>query len=228
MTSLVGDYWQLVLAQGVCQGFGNGLVFTPTVALLSTYFEKKRAVAVSFMTSGTATGGVVVPIVARQLIPRIGFAWTVRVMGFIVLANSAVVLALAKSRTTPRRAGPLIELAAFRDPWYSFFGLGLLLALLGLYFGYFYVSLPQAFKSSLTLSNRRVQITPFAQTTIHTSSSASFDLLLVINAMGLPGRVVPAWIADRFLGPLNTLILTVAASGILLYAWAAVTSLRKG
>ncbi len=44
--------------------------------------------------------------------------------------------------------------------------------------------------------------------------------------MGLPGRVAPAWIADHFLGPLNTLILTVAASGILVYVWAAVNSVE--
>ena len=43
--------------------------------------------------------------------------------------------------------------------------------------------------------------------------------------MGLPGRIAPGWIADRFLGPLNTLIVIVAISGILTYTWAAVTSI---
>ena len=44
--------------------------------------------------------------------------------------------------------------------------------------------------------------------------------------MGIPGRVVPAWISDHFLGPLNTLIIIVAFSGILTYIWAAVDSLQ--
>ena len=44
--------------------------------------------------------------------------------------------------------------------------------------------------------------------------------------MGIPGRVVPAWISDHFLGPLNTLIIIVALSGILTYIWAAVDSLQ--
>ena len=44
--------------------------------------------------------------------------------------------------------------------------------------------------------------------------------------MGLPGRVIPAWIADRFLGPLNTLIIIMALSGTLVYTWAAVTSIQ--
>lgn len=206
MTSLVKKYWQLLLAQGLCQGLGNGLVFPPTVALVSTYFVKKRALAVACMTCGTATGGIVFPVIARQLLDKVGFAWTIRVMGFIMLANSILVLALARARPSARSTGPLIDLAAFADPWYSFFGLGLLLACFGLYFAYYY-------------------ITPFAQTIIHASSPTSLDLLLVTNAMGIPGRVAPAWIADRFLGPLNTLIVIVALSGILTYGWAAVDSL---
>ena len=141
MTSLATEYWQLLLAQGICQGLGNGLVFTPTVALVSTYFWKNRAVAVSGMTSGTATGGVVFPVVARQLLEKAGFAWTVRTMGFIMLANSAIILLLARPRIPPRKTGPMVELTAFADPWFSLFGLGLLLALLGLYFAYYYVSL---------------------------------------------------------------------------------------
>ncbi|MCJ1360392.1 MAG: hypothetical protein MMC33_010397 [Icmadophila ericetorum] len=61
---------------------------------------------------------------------------------------------------------------------------------------------------------------------MHVSSSTSLDLLLVVNALGLPGRIVPAWVADRFLGPMNTLIVTVAASGIMTYIWATVDSLQ--
>lgn len=37
-TSLVKQFWQLVLAQGLCQGLGNGLVFTPTVTLSNVFF----------------------------------------------------------------------------------------------------------------------------------------------------------------------------------------------
>lgn len=43
-----------------------------------------------------------------------------------------------------------------------------------------------------------------------------------MNAVGVPGRLVPAILADRWLGPVNTLILFVSCSGILVYCWAAV------
>ena len=51
-------------------------------------------------------------------------------------------------------------------------------------------------------------------------------MLLVMNAMGIPGRVVPALIADLWLGPLNTLVIIVAISGTLTFVWAAVDSLE--
>ena len=140
MTSLTAQYWQLLLAQAICQGLGNGLVFTPTMALVSTYFSKRRAVAIAGMSSGTATWGMEFSLIARQMLGKVGFAWTVRTMGFVILTNAVVVIVLIRPRRLPRKNGPLIELAAFKDPWYSFFGLGLFLALLGIYFGYYFVS----------------------------------------------------------------------------------------
>ena len=139
MTSVTTQYWQFLLTQGVCQGLGNGLVFSPTMALVSTYFTRNKALAIAGMSSGTATGGVVFPIIARQLLDQVGFAWTIRVMGFVMLANAAFILSVARTKTPPRRTGPLVEFAAFKDTWFSLFGLGLFLVVLGLYFVYYYV-----------------------------------------------------------------------------------------
>lgn len=139
-TSLITKYWQLLLTQGICQGIGSGLVFTPTMALVSTYFTTKRALAVAGMSSGTATGGIVFPIIARQLLDKVGIEWTVRTMGFVFLANAAIVLALVRPRTVARKEGPMIEIRSFLDPWYSLFSLGMFLVVLGLYFAYYYVS----------------------------------------------------------------------------------------
>ena len=141
-TSFITQYWQLLLAQGICQGIGSGLVFTPTMAVVSTYFSRRRAVAVCGMSSGTSTGGVVFPLIARQLLGRIGIGWTVRIMGFVFLFNAAVALALVRPRNIPRTKGPLVEFRSFLDPWFSLFSLGMFLVVLGLYFPYYYVSLP--------------------------------------------------------------------------------------
>ncbi|KFY83221.1 hypothetical protein V498_08220 [Pseudogymnoascus sp. VKM F-4517 (FW-2822)] len=141
-TSVSTQYWQLFLAQGICQGLGDGLTFCPTVSLVATYFSKKRALAMSFTASGAATGGIIFPLIAQQLLPRIGFAWTVRVMGFVILFNAVIVVTIARVRIPPRRTGPLVEWAAFRELPYILFCIGMFLNLWAVYFAYFYASYP--------------------------------------------------------------------------------------
>lgn len=58
--SFAHEYWQIFLAQGVCQGLGNGLVFCPTLSLVSTYFSKHR-------TLGLCSR---LPFLLFQIVPR--------------------------------------------------------------------------------------------------------------------------------------------------------------
>lgn len=44
MTSLCTEYWQFMLAQGICIGIGNGMLFIPGVAIIPTYFTTKRGI----------------------------------------------------------------------------------------------------------------------------------------------------------------------------------------
>lgn len=110
MTSLCTKYWQLFLTQGICTGIGNGLLFTPALACISTYFSEKRALALAIAACGNSTGGMVFPAMVETLLPKIGFAWTVRALGFLMLAITSVTLALMKTRLPPRTVGPMIEL----------------------------------------------------------------------------------------------------------------------
>ena len=148
MTSFCTQYWQLVLSQGICQGIGNGLLFCPTVSLISTYFLKRRALAISLVACGGAVGGMVFPAIAQQLLPRVGFPWTVRVMGFVALFNFCIVISFARTRIAPRKTGPLIEWAAFTELPYVLFIMGMFLTLWGVYFVYYYVSVPSAESSN--------------------------------------------------------------------------------
>ena len=45
-----------------------------------------------------------------------------------------------------------------------------------------------------------------------------------MNGVGLVGRLVPAYLADHYFGPLNCLIPFVFVSGLLIYCWAAIVS----
>ena len=140
-TSWSWTYWQLFLAQGICCGLGNGMVFCPVISLISTYYpDKTRALAIGFAACGAATGGMVFPAIAKQLLGPLGVGWTLRIMGFVFIVNAVLVLILVRVRVQPRKAGPLIEWTAFKEMPFLLFSVGVFLALWGVYFAYYYVS----------------------------------------------------------------------------------------
>ena len=140
MTSISTKYWQLFLAQGICKGLGDGMLFCPTVSLVATYFSKKRALAMACTATGGATGGLIFPLIAQQLLPKLGFPWTIRIMGFVILFNAIVAISIARVRLSPRKLGPLIEWTAFRELSYTLYCVGMFFNLWAVYFAYFYVS----------------------------------------------------------------------------------------
>lgn len=143
MTSLCKTDWQVLLAQGVCVGVENGFVIVPSVALASTYFLRNRSLALGLCASGSATGGLVFPAIAQQLLPKVGFPWTIRVMGFVMLIGMITAATLMKPRLPPRRSGPLIEWVAFAELPYLFFCLSAFSS-----FGYilvFFISFPNCY-----------------------------------------------------------------------------------
>ncbi|PIG82193.1 MFS monocarboxylate transporter [Aspergillus arachidicola] len=121
MTSLATEYWQIFLAQGVCTGIGQGLMWLPSVTLISTYFVRLRVFAVTAAATGTR------------------FPWAVRCMGFVVLFMVIVTLALLRPRLPPRKSGPLVEWGAFKEPAYMLFTMGVFLLYWTLYFAFFYI-----------------------------------------------------------------------------------------
>ncbi|KAK0609075.1 Aspyridones efflux protein apdF [Lasiodiplodia hormozganensis] len=203
-TSVSTRYWHLFLSQGICKGLGDGLVFCPAVALVATYFTTKRSLAIGVMATGGATGGIFFPLIARQLLPRVGFGWTVRTMGFVVLFNACAFSAVARVRLRPRRRGPVVEWAAFAEPAYSLFCAGMFLNLWAVFLAYFYIS-------------------SYARDILHVPSETALTLLLTMNAVGVPARLSCGFVADR-LGTVNTLIPAVFFAGVLFFCWIAVGS----
>ncbi|CCX11695.1 putative MFS monocarboxylate transporter [Pyronema domesticum] len=205
LTSLGTKYWHIFLSQGLLCGIGSGMIFCPSIALCSTYFQKRRSLAIGIGASGSATGGIIIPLIVQLLLPRVGFPWTMRVLGFVCLFLLTISNIVMKPRLKPRKVGSLIELAAFKEATYTLFALGMFLNFMGLYFAFFYVS-------------------AYAKQKIGLSQSDAFTTLIVMNAVGLPGRVVPNYLADRVTGPLNLLIPCAIMVGVLFLCWIAVFS----
>ncbi|KAL2784615.1 major facilitator superfamily domain-containing protein [Aspergillus keveii] len=208
MTSLATEYWQIFLAQGLCIGLGQGLMWLPSVTLISTYFMRLRVFAVTTAATGTSTGGIIFPAMIQYLIPKIGFPWAVRCMGFVVLAMAAATLTLLRPRLPPRKSGPLVEWSAFKEPAYMLFTFGVFLLYWTLYFAFFYIQV-------------------YATEVLDISQEAGATLIIITNALGIPVRAPLGYLADRYIGPLNCLIPCVALCGILIFAWAAVHTVTE-
>lgn len=54
------------------------------------------------IAAGSSTGGVIFPIIVEQLIPKIGFGWTMRICGFLILFMMTIANLTVKSRMPPR------------------------------------------------------------------------------------------------------------------------------
>ena len=204
-TSLCKTYWSVFLAQGLCVGLGNGLVFVPSIALTGTYFLKNRSLALGIAASGSATGGLVYPAIAERLLPTIGFGWTVRVMGFVMMVTMTISAVFLKPRLPPRKSGPIVEWAAFTELPYALFAVAAFLLFWGLYVGFYYIG-------------------SYGRDTLGTSQATSINLLLTMNGVGIPGRLIPNYLADKKVGPLNAMIPFAVICSVLLYCWIAIDS----
>ncbi|OBR03367.1 Major facilitator superfamily transporter [Colletotrichum higginsianum IMI 349063] len=208
MASLSTQYWQLFLSQGICVGLGAGCLFCPALAIVSTYFSKRKMLAIGICACGSATGGLVYPAMFQQLIPTLGYGWTMRALAFATMVCLVVSNLLARPRLPPYSTGPIVELAAFKELSYTLFAIGIFLVFWGVYFAFYYLS-------------------SFGVDIIGIPQNESFNLFLVLNGVGIIGRTLPAYLADRYTGPMNILLMVTVASIICAWAMIGVTS-REG
>ncbi|ORY14791.1 major facilitator superfamily domain-containing protein [Clohesyomyces aquaticus] len=201
MLSLCKEYYQVLLAQAFCIGIGCGFLFVPSIAILSTYFSTKIATAVGLAAAGSSLGGVIYPIVFHKLMPQIGFAWTTRVIGFIILGTMIIPNTCMRVRVLPAKKRSLLDIGAFKLLPYNFHCLGFFLGFMGLYMPFFYAQV-YAIEGNIM------------------STDLAFYLLSIMNSTSVFGRIIPNWLADK-VGPYNVVIPCTIMSAILCFCFIA-------
>jgi MFS family permease len=98
MVSISTEYYQFLLAQGVCSPIGASAIFFAATASVSTWFKGRRAFALGIVFSGSSLGGVFFPIIVNKLVVRVGFAWTMRICAFLILLLMVIANLTIKSR----------------------------------------------------------------------------------------------------------------------------------
>ncbi|KAJ5826365.1 hypothetical protein N7474_003503 [Penicillium riverlandense] len=215
MLSLADAYYQIFLSQGICMGLGFGLLYIPSLALVSRAFVHKRAVALGVATSGAPAGGIIYTILFEQLLPRLHFAWAVRVIGFVMLTlfvTAAFLLLWNSSNTqgsatTPGRPRKLFDLRAFGDgPFWSY-----TIANFCLFLGYmtpFYY------------------IPTYAETMLGTTRSLGLYILIISQASSIIGRVATTTVAHHY-GSMIPWIFCGLLSGVLCLSWISAHSVLR-
>ncbi|EEB87883.1 hypothetical protein MPER_14574, partial [Moniliophthora perniciosa FA553] len=63
---------------------GCGGIYSANVSVVAHWFKRRRGLAMGFVTSGAAIGGIFFPVVVRSLLQNVGFPWCMRILGFVL------------------------------------------------------------------------------------------------------------------------------------------------
>ncbi|KHO02099.1 Major facilitator superfamily domain, general substrate transporter [Metarhizium album ARSEF 1941] len=118
MCSLGTQYYQILLAQGVCSAIGVAIIFQPSINVIHGWFDKKRGAAFGILATGSSLGGVVFPIMVSRLIRQAGYAWAMRTCAFLILALLIVANLTIRAAHPPRPQKLTMERLA--KPFFEF------------------------------------------------------------------------------------------------------------
>ncbi|KAJ7661964.1 major facilitator superfamily domain-containing protein [Mycena polygramma] len=192
-------YWHFMLCQGFGVGIGAGLMFCTMLTIVTHWFNKRRGFALGLTSFGGGLGATVQPIILRQLMAKLGFAWAMRCLGFILLFVLAISNVCITRRLTPVKApGGLFGLQAFRNPAFSVLCVCTLVTFLGLFTMLTYIS-----SSAIAFG---------------ISPNFAFYLVAIANFSAGVGRVLSGLLGDRF-GAMNVMTIMTAVAGVATVAW---------
>ncbi|KAF3894022.1 MFS monocarboxylate transporter [Trichophyton interdigitale] len=210
MTSISNEYYQFILAQGICGSLGASLTFYSSIASTATWFDKRRALAFGLVSSGSSFGGAIFPIILSRLLPGIGFGWTLRVVGFLVFVLLVVANLTIRSRVTP-----VPRPVRFHDYISPFSEVPFVLLTVGSCLGFFATFVPINY------------VILEAQTSGVDPNLAGY-LLTILNAASLPGRILPGYLGDIW-GRFNVMIGMCGLSSVAILAlWLPGTLVNPG
>ncbi|OAX32574.1 MFS general substrate transporter [Rhizopogon vinicolor AM-OR11-026] len=194
------QYWQFLLTQGLVLGVSCGFMLCPALAVVSHWFSpKRRGFALGITSIGSSSGSTVFPAAAQKLIPLIGFTWTVRVFGFILIATLGTANLLLQRRLPPSNVhGRLFDLKAFRNKAFAFYCISGIMTFLGLFTVLTYISV--------------------SAVKIGVSGDFVFYIISISNASSAVGRLLTGIIGDK-IGAINTIAPFTALAGIMTIVW---------
>ncbi|TKA64516.1 hypothetical protein B0A55_11306 [Friedmanniomyces simplex] len=183
-------YWHFIVVFGVLGGIGTSLIFTPAVSAIGHFFNLKRANATGIAAAGGSLGGIIFPLMLQSLFPKVGWAWALRIQGFIFIVLVALANLLIKSRLPPRPGGTVLpDFRIFRQPAFA-------IVTIGTYFLEWGLFIPITYLTSYSLASGAM------------SQTFAYQVIAIFNAGSCLGRWAPGYMADKW-GRYNTMVGTI-------------------
>ncbi|GIC85399.1 putative MFS monocarboxylate transporter [Aspergillus udagawae] len=182
-------YWHFVLCLSVLGGISSAVITTVSIAVLSHWFNRRRALASGICMGGSSAGGAIIPLLLRKLFPQLGWTWAIRTIAFMAVGCYTAGIILVKGRLpTGHRSRATVDFGAFRSPRLCFLAVAV--------FSFEFIIFGCA-----ALLPTYVRYAGF-------SLDAQFYSLTLLNSMSFLGRVLPGLAADQ-LGRFNILLALV-------------------
>lgn len=223
MTSISKTYWQVFLAQGICIGLGTSCLSIPSIALVPMYFTPpKRAWAMGAATLGSGLGSTAYPIMFQALQTRIGFAWTVRVLGFISFVFCVFAILVTKPRYK-KKAVPTTAAVAQQGPtgWVGWLRATVREAQVGE--RRYLVYVVAVFFNNVAFFEPLYYVESYATAHGMRGMPVTGYLLAILNGSSIFGRLVPSAMSSR-LGVVNTFIFIYFMSAASVFYWISATN----
>ncbi|KAF8887426.1 major facilitator superfamily domain-containing protein [Mucidula mucida] len=199
LTAECVHYWQFLLCQGVALGLAAGCIYIPCISVMSHWFRVRRPVAFSIVAFGSSVGGIIYPIIFKNLVASVGFKWTVRTIAFINLATFIVAGLTMRTRLPPSKSlSSLLNIRAFASPAYCTYVFSTFLSFLGVY-------TPLTF---LAVSAAQIGV----------DSNFILYLVSIANGASAVGRLMSGVFALKF-GALNVMIVMNFVAALMTYVW---------
>jgi MFS family permease len=203
--SMAGTLWQFALAQGLFIGIGASTFFSPLMADISHWFERRRGIAVALCASGSYLAGTIWPPVVQHFISTVG--WRQTYVGIAVFCVCAVLpLLLLMRRPSPVGAtegqGTAAASMQARPLGFSPRTLQILLLIAGT-------------SCCVAMSMPQVHLVAYCAD-LGYGPARGAEMLSVMLACGIVSRLVFGWISDS-IGGVRTLLIGSALQGLALF-----------
>ncbi|KAF2275793.1 MFS general substrate transporter [Westerdykella ornata] len=198
-----GPLWQAFLVQGLFMGLSIAFGAQPALVAAGQHFKQRRAFAMAIVIGGCALGGVCFPLMLSQLVPKVGFSWSLRLASFKVAMcySTAIAISTSKHARKPLRGifHSLVDFGGFQDRRYLVLAIGAWFANVGIWIPNYYI------ETYCMIIDPTAPIKGY--------------LLPLINGTSILGMILGGLMGDQ-IGRLNVLYHMALILGLLCTMWA--------